>query len=108
MQKGSVHPTAVIEDHPEITSWTVGGHSLGGSMAAQYIDSHPGAIDGLVLWASYSAADLGVLLGAGIDVICNPQPGGNFWGVRGGASQGLISRQASGTERPAQPFTAVQ
>ena len=33
---------------------------------------------------SYSAADLGALLGAGIDVICNPQPGGCFWGVRGG------------------------
>lgn len=33
---------------------------------------------------SYSAADLGVLLAAGIDVICNPQPGGSFWGVRGG------------------------
>lgn len=33
---------------------------------------------------AYSAADLGALLGAGIDVICNPQPGGSFWGVRGG------------------------
>ncbi len=33
---------------------------------------------------SYSAADLTVLLGAGIDVISNPQPGGSFWGVRGG------------------------
>ena len=33
---------------------------------------------------SYSAADLAVLLGAGIDVISNPQPGGTFWGVRGG------------------------
>ena len=33
---------------------------------------------------SYSSADLAVLLGAGIDVICNPQPGGSFWGVRGG------------------------
>ena len=49
---------AVIDDHPEIASWSVGGHSLGGSMAAQFIDSHPGAVDGLVLWASYSAADL--------------------------------------------------
>jgi phage tail sheath protein FI len=34
--------------------------------------------------ASYSSADLAVLLGAGIDVISNPQPGGTFWGVRGG------------------------
>jgi hypothetical protein len=33
---------------------------------------------------SYSLADLAVLLGAGIDVIANPQPGGNYWGVRGG------------------------
>jgi hypothetical protein len=33
---------------------------------------------------SYSAADLGVLIGAGIDVIANPQPAGSFWGVRGG------------------------
>jgi uncharacterized protein len=34
--------------------------------------------------SSYSSADLAVLLGAGIDVICNPQPGGSYWGVRGG------------------------
>ncbi len=29
---------------------------------------------------SYSSADLAVLLGAGIDVICNPQPGGSYLG----------------------------
>lgn len=34
--------------------------------------------------ATYSAAELAVLLGAGIDVVCNPQPGGSYWGVRGG------------------------
>lgn len=33
---------------------------------------------------AYSSADLSALLGAGIDLICNPQPGGSFWGVRGG------------------------
>lgn len=33
---------------------------------------------------SYSVASLSAMLGAGIDVICNPQPAGNFWGVRGG------------------------
>lgn len=32
----------------------------------------------------YSSAELTALLGAGIDVITNPQPGGSFWGVRGG------------------------
>ena len=34
--------------------------------------------------STYSSAELAVLLGAGIDVIANPQPGGAFWGVRGG------------------------
>jgi Alpha/beta hydrolase family len=48
----------VIADHQEIDHWAVGGHSLGGSMAAQFIDSHPDQVEGLVLWASYSAADL--------------------------------------------------
>jgi phage tail sheath protein FI len=33
--------------------------------------------------SSYSYADLSTLLGAGIDVITNPQPGGTYWGVRG-------------------------
>ncbi|MDT7953342.1 MAG: phage tail protein [Acetobacteraceae bacterium] len=33
---------------------------------------------------SYSTAELTALLGVGIDVICNPQPAGSFWGVRGG------------------------
>lgn len=34
--------------------------------------------------ATYSTAELSTLLSAGIDMIANPQPGGNFWGVRGG------------------------
>lgn len=33
---------------------------------------------------SYSGAELAALLGAGLDVVCNPQPGGSFWGARGG------------------------
>jgi phage tail sheath protein FI len=33
---------------------------------------------------AYSSADLSALLGAGLDVICNRQPGGSYWGVRGG------------------------
>ncbi len=33
---------------------------------------------------SYSTAELAALIGAGIDVLANPQPGGFYWGVRGG------------------------
>jgi hypothetical protein len=45
----------IIAAHPEITSWAIGGHSLGGSMAANFAHSHPASIQGLVLWASYPA-----------------------------------------------------
>lgn len=45
----------VIAAHPEIKSWVIGGHSLGGSMAASYVYEHPGQIDGLVFLASYPA-----------------------------------------------------
>jgi hypothetical protein len=49
---------AAIDDHPEIVTWAVGGHSLGGASAALFIDGHSGLVDGLVLWAAYSSADL--------------------------------------------------
>jgi hypothetical protein len=48
----------VIRDHPEIQRWAIGGHSLGGAMAGQYVASHPDAVDALVLWAAYSASDV--------------------------------------------------
>ena len=38
--------------------WYIGGHSLGGSMAASYLDAHAEVLNGLVLLASYSTADL--------------------------------------------------
>lgn len=43
----------VIAAHPEIDAWAVGGHSLGGSMAARFAEQNPSLVDGLVLWASY-------------------------------------------------------
>lgn len=48
---------AVIEKYPHIKSWYIGGHSLGGSMAAEYV-SHRDGIEGLVLLASFSTADI--------------------------------------------------
>lgn len=44
----------IIESHPEIEQWVIGGHSLGGAMAARFaLQSEE--IDGLVLWAAYPA-----------------------------------------------------
>ncbi len=45
----------IIPQFPQIKHWAVGGHSLGGAMAASYLYNHPGAAEGLVLWASYPA-----------------------------------------------------
>lgn len=48
--------SAVIEAHPQIARWAVGGHSLGGAMAARYAFAHPGgAAGGLALWAAFPA-----------------------------------------------------
>ena len=50
----------VIAAFPSTTRWVVGGHSLGGAMAATYASQNPDQIAGLVLWAAYPAgsADL--------------------------------------------------
>ena len=44
---------AVMDAFPEVQRWAVGGHSLGGSMAASFARRHPDQVSGLVLWASY-------------------------------------------------------
>ena len=46
----------IISAYPQITTWAIGGHSLGGAMAARFALENPAAVKGLVLWASYPAA----------------------------------------------------
>ena len=48
----------IREEYPEIEDWYIGGHSLGGSMAAAYLADHTEDYEGLVLLGSYSTADL--------------------------------------------------
>ncbi|MDD1711774.1 MAG: alpha/beta hydrolase [Methanoregulaceae archaeon] len=43
----------VIAAYPDMRYWVIGGHSLGGSMAASYAKKHPVNVQGLALWASY-------------------------------------------------------
>lgn len=47
----------VIAAFPQIETWVVGGHSLGGAMAAGYAEGNADVVDGLVLWAAYPADD---------------------------------------------------
>ena len=49
---------AVMRDYPSVTDWYIGGHSLGGSMAASYAAANTDAVRGLVLLGAYSTADL--------------------------------------------------
>lgn len=48
----------ILESFPAVTDWYIGGHSLGGAMAATYAAKHTDTLDGLVLLAAYSTADL--------------------------------------------------
>jgi len=56
--------------HPEIASWIVGGHSLGGTVAAMDADDHDSdataPVRGLVLYASYPASDVSGTLTADV------------------------------------------
>lgn len=43
--------------YSEIEDWYIGGHSLGGAMAASYLEKHVEEYKGLILCASYSTID---------------------------------------------------
>ena len=47
---------AVMAAYPDVQAWAIGGHSLGGAMAARFAYRNPQAVAGLVLWAAYPAA----------------------------------------------------
>ena len=46
----------VISAYPDMRYWVIGGHSLGGSMAANYAVGNLENIQGIALWASYPAS----------------------------------------------------
>ena len=50
---GEDRASSVIKANPDIKNWLIGGHSLGGVMAASYTFKHSDTIKGLALYASY-------------------------------------------------------
>ena len=48
----------IRDSYPQIKNWYIGGHSLGGSMAASYLSDHVDEYEGLILLGSYATADL--------------------------------------------------
>ncbi|WP_299028439.1 alpha/beta fold hydrolase [uncultured Thermanaerothrix sp.] len=47
----------VIAAYPHIATWVIGGHSLGGAMAAAFVYEHPQEVQGLILMAAYPASN---------------------------------------------------
>ena len=85
----------IPEAFPEVERWYLGGHSLGGSMAASYLASHTEDFDGLILLGSYSTADLS---GSGLAVLSVY-----------GSEDGVMNREKYDGYRPNLPegFTEV-
>jgi len=48
----------IQKEYPQIENWYIGGHSLGGSMAASYLEKNAEDYEGLILLGSYSTTDL--------------------------------------------------
>ncbi len=72
----------IIEASPEIETWFIGGHSLGGAMAAEYVAANPEKINGLMLWASFSAESTDLSQVHGLDVL-------SIYGTKDGEVEGI-------------------
>lgn len=85
----------VIDSYQGIRAWTIGGHSLGGAMAAHFARLHTGEIKGVILWAAYpsTADDLSTSL---LPVLCVS-----------GSRDGLATPAKIAAARPLLPPTTV-
>jgi len=90
---------AIIAAHPEIDAWAIGGHSLGGAMAAEYISNNPGAMAGLALWAAYPAENT--------DLSAQPITVGSVYGDADGVASIEDVRGAAGRLPPDTTFVAI-
>jgi pimeloyl-ACP methyl ester carboxylesterase len=85
----------VMAAFPQVRVWAIGGHSLGGAMAARFAYLHPGAVKGLVLWAAYPASD-NSLAGRDLAVV-------SVYGTR----DGLATPDKIAASRPLLPATTL-
>eukprot|EP00803_Ostreobium_quekettii_P011129 evm.model.scf_502.2 EVM.evm.TU.scf_502.2 scf_502:43607-44359(-) len=54
---GYARARTIAAAHPEVSTWFLAGHSLGGAMAVRFMTEDSGVVLGLVLWAAYPAED---------------------------------------------------
>ena len=67
---GIARANDVIGAYPNIDTWIIGGHSLGGAMAAEYVKNNPDAVDGIAFLASYpsNSTDLTAITAAVVSI----------------------------------------
>ena len=70
---------SVIEAFPQVDTWVIGGHSLGGAMAAEFVKGNPAAVDGIAFLASYPAE--------GTDLSALPIAAVSTYGTENGLTQ---------------------
>ncbi len=69
----------IINEHPEVKKWIIGGHSLGGSMSCEYAKNHAEKIGEIWLFASYCGSDISqtkikaVTIHGSLDSVINSQ-----------------------------------
>ncbi len=66
---GSNQAEVVMKAYPNIEGWTIGGHSLGGAMAARFAGMNPGLVQGLVLWGAYPPASVDLSAQTGLSAL---------------------------------------
>lgn len=54
---------------PEVSTWLIGGHSMGGVAAADYAASHEGDFAGIVFLAAYPSSDLTGFDGVSLSIV---------------------------------------
>ncbi len=85
--------SAVVDAHPEVDHWYVGGHSLGGAMACRYADANADRLAGVVLLGAYCEVDVS---DTDLDVLTVV-----------GTRDGIVNREAVATSRDLVPADAT-
>jgi len=53
---GSDKALKVMEKYPDVSDWSIAGHSLGGAMACRFCLDHPTQVGKLILLAAYTTS----------------------------------------------------
>jgi hypothetical protein len=84
--------------HPEIETWAIWGHSLGGAFAASHVLARPGVYSGLALCGSYPNGDLST----------QPMVGVSIYGTLDGGVAKITSPETRAELPPETTFVAIE